>query len=168
MADFYSDIRAKSASLHAKYAQGTVTLSRTTTVPGENEWDPPVETTVSYPLDAVVQGVASKYLGDGSTIIASDLQVQFSPPAGIVPAITDTITVNGVDRAPKRILPIPASGDPVAFSIFVASWPGRRASLIWSQCPALREGGCSGGRGLPFSLPTKNPRQKSPSGFCRR
>ncbi|MGO4834129.1 hypothetical protein AB4144_17865, partial [Rhizobiaceae sp. 2RAB30] len=96
------------------------TLKRTTTVPGENDWDPPVETTVTYDLDAVVQGVASKFI-DQTTIVASDLQVQFSPPAGIVPAITDMVTVNGVDRVPKRVVPIPASGDPVAFIVFVTS-----------------------------------------------
>lgn len=137
MADFYSDIRTKSASLHARYAQGDVTLTRTVTGEPDPEtpWEPGPEVTTTYALDAVVQGAGTKFI-DNTTIIASDLQVQFSPlarwtltdgePASgetvtIIPAMTDTITVNGAARTPKRILSIPASGDAVAFIVFVAS-----------------------------------------------
>lgn len=135
MADFYSRIEAKAAALHAKYRQGVVTLKRTVTVPGENEWDPPIETTTVYELDAIASGVGAQYV-DETLIVATDLQVQFSPyakwtltdgqPASgetveIIPLMTDIITVDGVDKAPKLIRPIPASGDAAAFIVFVAS-----------------------------------------------
>lgn len=109
---------------------GVVTLTRTTNAAAEAEtpWIPGAATEVVYTLDAVVHGVTAQYV-DGETVVASDLMVAALPYgrdedgaiAAIVPAMSDVLTIDGAQKAIKRISQAPASGTAALFRIFVAS-----------------------------------------------
>jgi hypothetical protein len=123
---FYEEMRDEVASpLLAEFKQGTVTLSRPgSSTPGENPWDPPVEgEPVVYTLDAVAKGVSKEYI-NGTTILATDLEVTASVVAhdadgadvSVVPDFaTDTITVDGRTVELVRDLSIPAAGVKLAY-----------------------------------------------------
>lgn len=113
----------------AERHQGTVTLTRTTTGTPDpsTPWIPGAPSTAVYTLAARVDGVAAD-LVDGATILATDLIVIASPKAtlagatvDLVPAISDTLAIDGAVKAIKRIDAVPAAGPAARFNIYVAS-----------------------------------------------
>lgn len=145
MASIYDRSRATSARLLKKFAQGDILLTRETYAEGYDPDGPfppdagDIITTV-YRLDATARGVSQKYV-DGTTVLASDLQITAGPKAAVVSVdgvaadpdadpvsltaqMSDTITVDGAEKSPKekspkRVTRIPAAGDPVTILIFV-------------------------------------------------
>lgn len=109
----------------------SVTLIRTNRAApaGDTPWQPGAPTTETYTLDAVVKGVAAKYI-DGKTIIASDRLLIASPKAkrvsdGVVvdlePRMTDKLQIGGKETTVKRV-DKPSDGGVVAkYRIFVAA-----------------------------------------------
>jgi len=93
------------------------------TVPSEPDpqtpWLPGEPTETVHALNAAVRGVAAKYI-DGTTVVASDLQIMCTVPP-VEPQMTDVYSIDGHAHVPKRILPIPAAGEPCAYLIIVAS-----------------------------------------------
>lgn len=90
-------------------------------------WIPGSPTETVYTLDAYVSGTAAKY-ADGTTVLVSDLMVVASPvarlagvPTAIVPAMGDTITIDGKVKTIKAVRPAPAAGPAALYRIFVAS-----------------------------------------------
>ncbi|MER9543923.1 hypothetical protein NKI72_17860 [Mesorhizobium sp. M0437] len=71
-----------------------------------------------YPLEAAARRVSQKYV-DGTLIVATDNQITFAVPA-VVPAMTDTLIVDGAELVMKDLRPIPPAGMPVAYIAFVA------------------------------------------------
>lgn len=121
MVGFYDEMRGVADELFADFKQGIITLTRS--VPGtppdpEKPWVRGQPTSTDYPLNATVRGVAAKYI-DGTTIVASDLQITCAVPA-VAPQMTDVYSIDGKVHAPKRILPLPAAGTPCAYLIIVA------------------------------------------------
>lgn len=116
----YDELQAEASELLAEFGQGSVVLSRTTTTPDPSApWEPGTPSTTTYPLDAVVSGVASKYV-DGTLIKASDLMITAAVHAEVTPQMGDAVSIDGgVAKAIKRIEPMPAAGTPAAFMIFV-------------------------------------------------
>jgi len=100
--------------------QGTVQLKRTTTAEPDpaTPWIPGEETTATYPLDAAVKRVDQRY-ENGVLIIATGDIVTFAVPA-IVPAMSDTIIIDGVERVITSLRPTPAAGTVVAWKAFCA------------------------------------------------
>lgn len=117
MADMVQDLLLPDAG--GGLGQGTVLLKRTTTTPGENEWDPPTETTTTYTLKAAVRTVSQKYI-DGTLIVAGDRQVTFAVPS-VTPVLTDLLTIDGKDNAMKDLRPIPGAGTVAAYIAFIAA-----------------------------------------------
>lgn len=116
---FYDEMQDMASEMLAEFEQGTVTLTREEVIgPGPNPWDPPVTAPVRHALDATVRRMAQKHV-DGTLIVATDNQVTFAVPA-IVPAMTDTLTIDGVVQVMKDLRPIPAARTPVAYIAFVA------------------------------------------------
>lgn len=72
-----------------------IIVRRTTTVPGPEPWDPPVETTTTYPC----RGWVENYDDDtvtGTLIDARDVQVMIlTTSIAVEPTDTDTITIEG-------------------------------------------------------------------------
>lgn len=130
MAGFdYGRMQATASRLMKRFAQGTVTLTKPgETVPGANPWDPPVEgEPVVYTLDATVKGVSDKYI-DGTTILATDLEVLVSTagrdangnPVAIDPDLgADTLTIDGQAMTLVRDLSVPAAGTKVVLKYIV-------------------------------------------------
>ena len=112
-------------------------LVRTTELPptGDEPWQAPAATVDVYVLEAVVRGVSAENV-DGTLVLATDLMV-VAAPAGVhslsdgvqadgaavalVPRLDDLIEVDGMPKAIKKVMAVPAGGDPAMFKIFVAS-----------------------------------------------
>jgi hypothetical protein len=62
--------------------------------------------------------VSQKYV-DGTLTVATDNQITFAVPS-IVPAMTDTLVIDGVELVMKDLRPIPPAETPVAYIAFVA------------------------------------------------
>jgi hypothetical protein len=129
MVDRYTYYRTRVLAKIQEFNTGTVTLTRTTNAAPEADtpWIPGAPTTEVYSLDAVVHEVSEQYV-DNTLIVASDLMVVAPSEAtldGTVvafePHMGDVVTIDGVARAIKRILPSPAAGDAAIFRIFVGS-----------------------------------------------
>ncbi|MBM3604272.1 MAG: hypothetical protein FJX25_05820 [Alphaproteobacteria bacterium] len=113
----YSRLRATGDRLLTRFAQGNIVLSRTTTAPGANRWEDPVEATQTETLRGVVEGVAAAFV-DGSTVLATDLQVTCAPPSmGIQPG--DTLTIDGKSVTIISPRAEPAAGPPAAYVLIV-------------------------------------------------
>lgn len=120
MMGFYEEMRDEVATpLLTEFAQGAVLLRRVTTVPGENEWDPPVETPVDYPLAATVKRLHQRYEG-GVLIVETGDMVTFAVPA-VMPVLTDTLVIDGAERAITNLTPIPGAGKVVVWKAWCAA-----------------------------------------------
>lgn len=118
--DFYDEMRDVASELLAEFRQGVVTLTRPgSSVSGANAWEPPITSDPAvHELDATVKGVAEQFV-DGTTILATDLQVMTAVPP-IVPSLeTDTMMIDGKTVTIVRVDPIPAAGTPVAYRFIV-------------------------------------------------
>lgn len=127
--DLYAPKRARVAAMIKRWSTGTVMLTRTTNAPADDAtpWIPGAATLVVYRLDARADGVAGEY-ADGATVLATDLKVIASPKAtldgvtvDLVPRMTDVLTIDGAEKAIKKIDAVPASGPAAMFHIFVES-----------------------------------------------
>lgn len=106
MTGIYDRLRAVAIRLLDEYGHDA-TLVQTTTTDGENEWDPPVITTTESTVRIFATGV-DKQLVDGTSIIASDLQViTYSNDI----RIEDVLEIRGKSYQVRQEVPVPASGD---------------------------------------------------------
>lgn len=129
MSDAYAYARGRVAAVLSDWNAGTIVLKRVTTAAPEDAtpWVPGSASTVEYTLDARSDGVVEGDLTD-ARILTSDLKLIVSPKArlngavvDIVPAITDVLVIDGVEKTIKKIEAVPASGDAARFHLFVAS-----------------------------------------------
>jgi hypothetical protein len=116
--DFYSEMRSVADELLGEFAQGTVLLKRVTLVEGPNEWDPPVETAVSYALKGTVKRIHQRY-ENAVLIVETGDMVTFAVP-DVEPVLTDTLMIDGVERAITNLTPIPTAGTTVAWKAWCA------------------------------------------------
>ena len=74
-------------------------IRRFTNVPGPNPWDPPIDTTVDYPVTLAVLPIDLKDTGrdiDGTLIKSTDLQILASVVGlPFAPSTTDILLING-------------------------------------------------------------------------
>lgn len=116
MADFYTLMQGTASRLMNKFSQGTVVYNDHGTPTGD-PWDPTPGTPTDYTLDATVSGVSERYV-DGSTVLASDLMVT-SAVFDTEPTMQGTVTIDGEAHQIIRIMPKPAAGTTVAWSMIV-------------------------------------------------
>lgn len=117
MADFYSEMAQMAEELLAPTSegglgQGSIVLSRQTSVPGDNPWGPPVTTSITETLKGAVRGVSKELIGaevGGTVILASDRQAICAPPSMGCTA-GDTLVVDGVPVHIVAVQNIPAAG----------------------------------------------------------
>ena len=117
MADFYSDMAKMASDLLAPTSQnglgqGSIVLSRQSSVPGANPWDPPVTTPKTETLKGAVRGVGQELVGvevGGTVILASDRQAICAPP-NMGYTAGDTLVVDGVPVHIISVQNIPAAG----------------------------------------------------------
>lgn len=127
---FYLDMQRTANELIAEFVQGTVTLTRT--VHGLPDpaapWLPGLPTSTVYTLSTVVEGVKASHV-NGTTILAGDLKVQAAVLAtdgagnigNLEPRMEDVLRIGDRPHQIKKIEPMPASGIPVYYDIYVAA-----------------------------------------------
>jgi hypothetical protein len=115
----YSRIQSTASRLLARFAQGTVTLTRTTpgTPDPSTPWVPGTPTTATYTLDATVKGVSKEFI-DGTTIVATDLEVT-AAAFGTEPEPGDTLSIDGKAVTIVKQMRIPAAGTLVCWKWIV-------------------------------------------------
>lgn len=120
----YAGIAVEVAAAFEEVRQGTVVLQRTTYAAPDpaTPWIPGEETIVSHTIDAIASVVTAdqanaKYI-DGTTITSADIVLTCSVPP-VIPAMTDTLTIDGQVRVIKKIVQAPSAGIPVLFKLFV-------------------------------------------------
>ena len=124
----YDNLQPTANALLAQFKQGTVTLNRVTFAASDvsTPWLPGAQTTETYSLSAVVQGVKKEHLAD-TLIQASDLIVTCAVEAlnasgvavDIDPKMEDGVVINGRAHEIKKIQAVPPSGTPIVFRLFV-------------------------------------------------
>ena len=116
MAFNQTKFKAVADRLLKKNSMGVVAITRIVTIPAANSWDTPITTTQTETVDAVVFGVANKYV-DGVTILSTDLAVTMTVPAQY--QVGDLISVDGSPVTIVEEKPVPAAGDPVLLKFVV-------------------------------------------------
>jgi hypothetical protein len=116
----YDEMADVASEVLSEFKQGTVILVRTT--PGEPDpdtpWIPVDDQVDEYPLSAIAKGVSQKYV-DGTTILATDMEI-VAAVAEVSPMMeTDQIKVDGKAVTISRKMQIPAAGNPVAYRFIV-------------------------------------------------
>lgn len=99
------------------FKQGLTNLVRIT--PGTGSVDDPgapVESMV--PLDGAVRGVQFRYVAS-TMALASDLQITCAVPPGPAPTMRDFVEVDGLRHKIVQIIPKPAAGVPVAYTLII-------------------------------------------------
>jgi hypothetical protein len=137
MVDRYAFARRRVDRAIRRWSTGTVTLTRETPAADDptKPWLQGEPTLDVYALDARVDGVLADYI-DGTTVVASDEMAIASPKARhtlhdgeaadgavveIEPRMSDTLQVDGEERAVKAIRAIPAAGPAAMFHIIIAA-----------------------------------------------
>ena len=116
MSDFYDDMQGIASNLLNEFKQGEIKYIAV--IPGIGPADNPgASQEVPYILDAVAKGVSFRYI-DHTNILATDLQITM-PGAGVVPLPNGFMMVDGVRHKIIQIIPKPAAGTPVAFSVII-------------------------------------------------
>ncbi len=116
---FYDEMRGVADELLGEFSQGTVSLKRKTgTTEPEHEWEAPQDTYTTWPLKAAVKRVDQRY-ENGVLIVETVDIVTFAVP-DTVPVITDTLVIDGRERAITSLKPTPSAGTVVAWKAVVA------------------------------------------------
>lgn len=136
MVDRYAPKRARVAAMIERWNVGNVTLVRKTRADPDvaTPWTPGAASLDVYSLSARADGVIAEYI-DGTNILANDRMVIASPKAThetsngealdppvaveLVPRMSDTLQIDGVDQIIKAIKAVPASGQAAMFHIIV-------------------------------------------------
>ena|SRR5690625_2818996 len=117
MSDFYAEMGQMATELLAPTSegglgQGSIVLSRQSSTPGANPWDPPSVTTQEETLRGAVRGVSKELVGvevGGTVILASDRQA-ICAPIGMGYTAGDTLIIDGVPVHIIAVQNIPAAG----------------------------------------------------------
>lgn len=114
----YDEITPAVRDAMALAKQGTIALVSVT--PGTGPVDDPGEPVeISHNLDAVARGVSFKYV-QGGLADASDLQVTFAASLEVPdPKLSDWVTIDGIRHKVVQVLPKPAGGTPLVFTLIV-------------------------------------------------
>lgn len=118
MTVFYDDMRGIASDLLSKFSQGVIAHVRMAVVSGVTPDAPSASVaTVTTLAGAVARGVQYKYVTRGLAV-ATDLQVTFAGDAlATPPTIHDFIEVDGVRLKIVQIVPKPAAGTPVVYTL---------------------------------------------------
>lgn len=116
----YDDLRLVSSELHAEFKQGDVRYVPLTVAAGARPDAPsaPVKGT-PVAINAVARPVSTKYV-DGTSVFRTDKQLSL-PNDGTtpVPVLGHYIRIDNVDHKIEVIMPRPAAGDPVSWTLIV-------------------------------------------------
>ncbi len=114
----YDDMRGVASELFAEFKQGTVQYVPIVTTPGTSP-DEPGSSGKGTPvtINATARPVSIKYV-NGTTVVASDIQVAM-PNDGTTPEMEGYMRIDGSDYKIIGIMPRPAAGTPVSWTVIV-------------------------------------------------
>jgi len=116
----YSDLQRVTSGLFAEFKQGTINHIQILSGLGSDD-DPGEPSEVSREINATVQGSATKgaqsFIKNGLAMVG-DLIVSTGVPA-VTFTLKDFIEIDGIRYKIVGILPKPAAGTPVAFTLIV-------------------------------------------------
>lgn len=116
----YDDLRNISSDLHREFKQGDVRYVPIT-VSTTARPDAPSASVKGAPvaLNATARPVSTKYV-DGTNVVVTDKQLSI-PNDGVspVPTLGHIIRIDGVDHKIIAVMPRPAAGEPVSWTVFV-------------------------------------------------
>lgn len=113
----YDDLQSVAADTIGDFKQGSIRYG--TITPGNGPVDNPGPSTTTWRvIPAVARGVKFKYVQNGMAL-ASDLQVTFAGDVVAAPAAKDFVEIDGIPYKIVQIVPKPAAGTPVAFTLIV-------------------------------------------------
>lgn len=115
----YDDMRAVATDVFAEFKQGVVQYVGVTVDNGAapDEADEPDED-VPITVNATVRPVSSKYV-DGTTVVRTDKQITISNDGLVEPTMAGFFTVDGVRHKIIDIMPRPAAGEPIVWTVIV-------------------------------------------------
>ena len=115
---FYDEMQGVATELLTEFQQGTVSLKRVTVGPPPNDWTPGETVETLHPLKATVKRLHQRY-ENGVLIVETGDMVTFAVPE-VEPVLTDTLVIDGVERAITNLTPIPPAGTVVAWKAWCA------------------------------------------------
>lgn len=113
----YDDARLIATDLLNEFKQGTILYVELQPQAGATPDNPGEPVEVEHTLNAVARPVSTKYV-DGSHIVQSDKQI-IMPGDGIEPRMSGSMKIDGVTHKIIEIMPVPAAGDPVTYTVIV-------------------------------------------------
>ena len=117
MGNIYDDARNVAIGIFAEFKQGVIKYVELQAQAGGTPDEPLTPTEVIHPINATARPVSSKFV-DGSHIVQSDRQISM-PNDGIEPKITGYVTIDGSRYKIIEIMPRPAAGTPVTYTLIV-------------------------------------------------
>jgi hypothetical protein len=116
----YDDLRQVSSELHAEFKQGDVRYVPLT-VPAGSRPDAPAAPVKGTPvtINSTARPVSTKYV-DGTSVVRTDKQLSI-PNDGVspTPVLGHFIRIDGVDHKINVVMPRPAAGDSVSWTVIV-------------------------------------------------
>lgn len=125
----YDDIAAAVPGIFEVVKQGTLLIRRRTTTFTSDVGAAPTEGTVNIPIEGVVTRVRARYSG-GQLVVREHDRVVFRVPTGETPSlgssaglvsITDSIVVDGEERAMEGLRPVPGAGASIVWIAMLVS-----------------------------------------------
>lgn len=115
----YDEMRDVATELFVEFKQGVIQYVPVVTTAGGSP-DEPASSSRGDPitLNATARPVSTKYV-DGSHIIQSDRQVTIPNNGKATPEMKGFIRIDGVDYKIIQIMPRPAAGDPISWTVIV-------------------------------------------------
>lgn len=115
----YDEMQSLASELlsNPDFKQGSTQLVVVT--PGNWPIDEPgPESETFHNLDGAVRGVKFTYVANGLAV-ASDLQITHAVIPGVVPSMRDFVIVDGIRYKIVSVLPKPAAGTVVAYTLII-------------------------------------------------
>lgn len=115
----YDEMRAVVSEVMPEFKQGDIRYVSVTNAAGAapDEVGSTTET-VSDPLNATARPVSTKYV-DGTHVVRSDRQVTIPNDGIATPDINGKVRIDGVDYKIIDLMPRPAAGDPISWTVIV-------------------------------------------------
>lgn len=115
----YDELRPIAAQVMDEFKQGDIRYITVTAAAGAtpDQSGTPVETP-SDQLSATARSVSTKYV-DGTHIVQSDVQINMPNDGKATPTMTGKFSIDGVVYKIIEIMPRPAAGDPITWTVIV-------------------------------------------------
>lgn len=103
----------------AEFKQGSTQLFREQPGTGPVDDPGPNVRVKLADLDGAVRGVKWSFVNTGMAV-ASDMQITHAVVPGVEPKANDIVQVDAVSYRVKQVIPLPAAGTPVAYTLILS------------------------------------------------